>query len=528
MRFALFALFMVATHLWADRYPRQDSIDVLHYRFEVKLSDSSDSISGEAQVEMRFLKAGVGEVLLDLSSLKAGKGMVVDSVVAAGAQLSYTHQKNLLAIRLPRAPAAQESRSFRVKYHGVPAAGLRIGPNQHGERTFFSHNWPDLARQWLPLVDHPYDKATSEFLIEAPVKYQVAANGLLLEETDLGNGNRLTHWKQSVPIASWLNAIAVASFSVKYFGTSHGITMSDWVFPQDREKGIATFEQPTRDAFEFFSNFIGPYPYEKLANVQSAGLSGGTEHASVIFYGEKSVTKEAATGLVTHEIAHQWFGDSITEKDWDDVWLSEGFATYFTLLCLEHISGRDAFLAGLEKSRNTITEYEKKVPGLPIIHDNLDDMKRVLNPLVYQKGGWVLHMLRTRMGLAKFREAIRDYYQNYRDRSASTAEFRAVIERHAGEDLGWFFEQWLKRPGVPEIDIEWSYDATTKQVVVLAKQTQSGAPYRLTIDLDLSGTLFLVDLSERSRTIRLPLDETAVLRLKPNQNTLGTFRLIKR
>jgi aminopeptidase N len=528
MRFALLALFVVASSLWADRYPRQDSIDVLHYRFQVKLSDASDSIAGEAQVELRFLKAGVQEVGLDLTSLVEGKGMVVDSVLASGAALSYTHQNHRLTIRLPQAAAAQETRSFRVKYHGVAAAGLRIGPNQHGERTFFSHNWPDLARQWLPLVDHPYDKATSEFFIEAPVHYQVVANGLLLEETDLGNGNRLTHWKQSVPIASWLNAIAVGRFSVKYFGSSHGIVFSDWVFPQDREKGIATFEQPTRDAFEFFTNFIGPYPYEKLANVQSAGLSGGTEHASVIFYGEKSVTNAAATGLVTHEIAHQWFGDSITEKDWDDVWLSEGFATYFTLLCLEHVSGRDAFLAGLEKSRNTITEYEKKVPGLPIIHDNLDDMKRVLNPLVYQKGGWVLHMLRARMGLAKFRAAIRDYYQNYRDRSASTAEFRAVIERHAGEDLGWFFEQWLKRPGVPEIEMEWSYDASAKQAILLAKQTQSGAPYRLRVELDANGTLVPVELTERTRTLRLPLEATAVLRLKPNQNTLGTFRLTKR
>ena len=179
----------------------------------------------------------------------------------------------------------------------------------------------------------------------------------------------------------------------------------------------------------FFSEHIGPYSYEKLANVAAAGINGGTEHASAIFYGEKGVTPAPATGLVVHETAHQWFGDSITEKDWDDVWLSEGFATYFTLLYTEHYEGRDAFVAGLKASRARVLALQKSLPGVAVLHDNLSDMSQVLNQLIYQKGGWTLHMLRGVIGTDTFWAGIREYYRRYRNASASTADFRRVMEQ---------------------------------------------------------------------------------------------------
>ena len=260
-------------------------------------------------------------------------------------------------------------RTITIRYHGIPAGGLRIGTNKYHERTFFSENWPNLAHQWLPIIDHPYDKATSEFIITAPSKYLVVANGLLLEETDLGDGRRLTHWKESVPIASWLNAIAAAPFASRYFAFAAGVPLETWVYHQDRDNGSATFERATRDAIEFYNDHIGPYPYEKLADVEAAGLHGGTEHASAIFYGEASVTNQPATNLVAHEVAHQWFGDSVTEKDWDDLWLSEGFATYFALLCTEHYEGQDAFVAALKHAREVVFSAQERLPDIAVIHE---------------------------------------------------------------------------------------------------------------------------------------------------------------
>ena len=154
------------------------------------------------------------------------------------------------------------------------------------------------------------------------------ANGLLIEELDLPNNLRRTHWKQSVPIASWLYTIAVARFSSHLAGTVDGIPIQTWVFPQDREAGLKLFEDQSRRAMQFFIANIGPYPYEKLANVQATGFTGGTEYASAIFYGEKGSTPAAGRrprdrASMVRRLGHR--------SDWDDVWLSEGFATYFTL-----------------------------------------------------------------------------------------------------------------------------------------------------------------------------------------------------
>ena len=306
-------------------------MDAQHYVFRVTLSDDTDEIVGEATAEMLFLRDGEAEFALDLAA-----GMNVSAVTPSA---RFTHDADRLIIRLRTPAKAGERQHFTIRYRGVPKSGLRIGANRYGERTFFSLNWPNLVRQWLPIIDHPYDKATSEFLVTAPSKYTVVANGLLQEVIDLGDDRRITHWKQAVPIASWLNAIGVAQFASRHFGSVKAIPLETWVYHQDLQAGIATFETPTRLAMEFFIDRIGPYPYEKLADVEAAGLGGGTEHASAIFFGERSVTDKPATNLVAHEIAHQWFGNSVTEKDWDDVWLSEGFATYFTLLATEHNEG---------------------------------------------------------------------------------------------------------------------------------------------------------------------------------------------
>jgi aminopeptidase N len=486
----------------ADTYPRQHGVDVLHYAFQITLSDRSDEIVGEAAIDVRFLDSKLKDWSLDLASVESGKGMRVASVTSAGSRVAFEHEDNRLCIPVTPAPQAGERRSFTVTYRGVPASGLRIGANKHGDRTFFSLNWPNLARQWLPMIDHPYDKATSEFRVIAPARYQVVANGLLEEERDLGDGRRLTHWKESRPIASWLNAIGVAQFATHHAGEVRSVPIQTWVFPQERDAGILSFEGPSRRTLEFYSEHIGPYPYEKLANVEAVGLKGGTEHASAIFNGENTIHDREALELVAHEVAHQWFGDAVTERDWDDVWLSEGFATYCTLLFVEHDQGRDAFVSGLKRNRERVFTFEKQHPGVVVIHDNLDDMNRVLNPLVYQKAGWMLHMLRRRIGTDTFWTGLRTYYGLYRDANASTDDFRRVMEEVSDQDLSWFFRQWLNRAGFPKLEGGWQYNPQTRQIEVELTQTQAGDPYRLTIELGLT-----LEGSEQRRIERIELDQ---------------------
>ncbi|MGW8268677.1 MAG: M1 family metallopeptidase, partial [Longimicrobiales bacterium] len=491
---------------------------------------------GEADVSIRFVQAGVRELALDLTSVSrgaGGNGMTVSEVLSDAGSVQWVHEADRLRLTLAEAPETGELRRFTVRYGGVPADGLKIGPNGYGERTFFSVNWPDKARQWLPMIDHPYDKATSEFLVTAPVHYQVVANGLLLEETDLGDGQRLTHWKQSVPIPSWLNALGVARFSSRHFGTVNGIPLQTWVFHQDREAGVTTFDGPTRDAMAFFIERIGPYPYEKLANVEAAGMGGGMEHASAIFYGARSVTMEPATGLVTHEIAHQWFGDSVTESDWDDVWLSEGFATYLTLLAKEHYEGRDAFVAGLKAARERVWSGEERNPRETVVHDNLTNMENVLSDLQYQKGAWILHMLRWEIGTDQFSAGLREYYRRYRDSTASTADLVRVMEEISGQELDWFFDQWLHRTPSPTLEGSWRYDAGSGQIEIELAQTQPGAPYRLGLEVGVfepgmdNARVEVIRMTGTRQAFRLPVaGEPRAVVLDPNTWALveATFR----
>ena len=513
----------------ADTYPRQPGVDARHYVFRLTLLTSdANEIQGEATATFRLLASGVREIALDLATPRAdGKGMTVTGVTSNAAVVPFSHRENRLRLALPAGLAAGRDVTVTIAYHGIPADGLRLINNIHGERTAFSENWYNRARQWLPMIDHVADKATGEFIITTRADYQVIANGTLVEQVDLDGGERRTHWRQDVPISSWLYAVGIARFAVRHGGLVRGVPLEYWVFPQDGEKGFALFEKDARRSFEFYADSVGPFAYQKLAHVEAAGMGGGTEHASSIFYGEKGIT--AGAGPVVHETAHQWFGDAVTEHDWNDIWLSEGFATYFTLLYSEHAEGRDAFAEGLRQSRVRVLELEKRLPNTPVVHVNLDDaVREPTNQLVYQKGAWTLHMLREQVGTETFWRGIRDYYRRYVNATASTDDFRQVMEQTSGQDLTWFFRQWLNRPGVPVLDGTWRYDRATREVVVTVRQTQASDPYRLSLGVGLvpsAGAVPIVRpmaLSGREAIMRWPAaTEPAAVVLDPAVSTLA-------
>ena len=510
-------ILLAAAGARADTYPRQPDVDVVHYAFAISLSDATDEIQGEAVVDLRFTRDGATGFELDLAnatSERQGKGMKVAAVTAGATPLRFEHAGDRLRVALAQPSRAGERASFTVRYHGTPATGLLIAKNKHGDRTFFSDDWPNKARQWLPTIDHPYDKATSEFRVTAPAHYQVVSNGLRVEETDLPGDLRLTRWKQSVPIATWLYVLGVSPFAVQRLGEHHGRPVETWVFPQDRDAGFFDFAEPTLSVLEFFSEKVGPYAYEKLANVQANGVRGGMESATAIFYGDDSVTGKRSPrwrNVVIHEIAHQWFGNAVTEADWDDVWLSEGFATYFTLLFTEHAYGRDAFLEGLSASRDAVRAFDLKQPGYRIIHDNLSDMSQVTTRQTYDKGGFTLHMLRGLLGDEAFWRGIREYYRRYQNANATSDDFRHVMEEVSGRDLAWFFDQWLRRAGSPTLEGTWRHDAAAGSLVVELNQSQAGVPFRLPIDLAIlvegraEPEITRLEMTEKAQTFRLPV-----------------------
>jgi aminopeptidase N len=479
-------------HGFADDYPRNYSIDIIHYAFELKLVDNTDEISGKATISVLFKANDVSQVRLDLvnkAEQRSGKGMEVESVRLDQTNLEFKHQNDAIFIQLGKAAEKNKIYKFVIQYKGIPAGGLKIGPTKYGNRSFFCENWPNNARHWLPTVDHPYDKATSEFIVTAPVKYKVVSNGLLQEESQIDKDFKLTHWKQSVPVSCWLFVLGVAEFAVQYVDQFDGKSIQTWVYPQDREAGFYDFASPTKQVLQFYTDYVGPFVYEKLANIQSPSVSGGMETSSAIFYGEKLVNGKADTRLrniVIHEIAHQWFGNAVTETTWDDAWLSEGFATFFTLLFREYAYGHEEYIEGLSKSRANVLNYCKKDSTYSIIDDRSAEEGEVTNVLTYQKGAWVLHMLRERMGHDHFRKGIQAYYAKYMNANATTADFIAEMENVSGQHLKTFFYQWLNRPDVLKVSGDWLYDAKTKQVVVNLRQAgSSGLLFEVPIEIQV-------------------------------------------
>ena len=497
----------------ADDYPRNPGADVLHYAFRLELSDATDEILGQATVSVRFLADGAQPPALDLigatqDSTDGASGMKVTAVLEDGSPVRFDHLANRIRIQAGVSPKAGENRTYTVVYQGIAEDGLVVADNKHGDRTFSADNWPDKTRFWLPTLDHPYDKATCEFLITAPDHYQVVANGLKIEETNLPAGLRLTHWKQSVPISTWLMVISVGRYAVEYIDDYQGISVQTWVFPQDREAGFFDFAR-ARAPLEFFSTHIGPYAYEKLANVQVTAPVGATEAATNVFYNQDFVKGDRSREwVVAHEVAHHWWGNSVTEDDWDHVWLSEGFATYFTLLFAEYSEGRDRFVEGLESARERVFAFDADDPAYRIVHQDLADMSKVTSSQTYQKGAWVLHMLRGIMGDEPFWDGIREYYRRYRDSNCSTDDFRAVMEEFHGQSLSWFFDQWLYRGGKLELAGTWSYDEASQKLSVELDQVQEGDLFRMPVQIGIS-------VEEEPRRI-----ETVLIEAVRNQYTL--------
>ena len=450
----------------------QSNVDVLHYKFNIGLNDVNDTIYGVAEIHVRFLNPA-SEVIFDLTEAgEKGKGMKVGKVQGSNIRGSI-HKEDKLRLFLSKETKPNDTATFLISYSGIPLDGLIISKTKYGHRSFFADNWPNRGHNWIPCHDDPADKATTEFVVTAPEHYQVVANGVQIEETSLGNGFRLTHWKEDTPIPPKVMVIGVADFAVSLAGVVNGnIPVYSWVYPENKDIGFYDYEI-AKDILPFFINNVGPYGYKKLANVQSKTRFGGLENANTIFYYEGSVSgTRRSEGTIAHEIAHQWFGNMATEKSFGHLWLSEGFATYFTILYFENKYGKDTATKMLLEDRGQIIKFSKESNRSIVDTDETDYMK-LLNANSYQKGGWVLHMLRKELGDSTFWRSVRKYYTTYAGGVADTRDLQKIFEHVSGKDLKTFFDQWLYTAGQPDLDINWKYDGDSKIIHLEVKQLQA-------------------------------------------------------
>ena len=445
-------------------------IDVKGYWFMVTLPDSGRTIRGETVVHFERRVPGDSVLALDLV------GMTVDSVMVlfgepGGLRRSFTYDGRMLRIPLPAGPPGLD---VRVKYHGTPQDGLIIGPNARGRRVAFADNWPERARFWLPTVDRPSDKAMTRFWIGAPAGWRVIANGGLNRAGEDGR-----EWDESHPIPTYTMVIGAGEFTVsKHRPVINGrdtIPIEVWTYPEDSAFADSVPFRRATEIVEVMQRLIAPFPYEKLAHVQSSTKFGGMENSSAIFYAEKPyVERKMGEGVVRHETAHQWFGDAVTLRDWPHLWLSEGFATYFDGVIGAALDGDTVLVNSMR--RNAEDYFQSDVTDRPIVDSAwAADPIKLLNANSYPKGAWVLNMLRGRIGDGPFFTGLRTYYRTYRDSTATSEDFQRVMEGASGMKLTWFFRQWLYQPGYPQLDVTWQYDVGARRAVVGITQSQKAA-----------------------------------------------------
>jgi aminopeptidase N len=504
------------------------SIDVIHYNFQLRLNDDNNIITGTAEIDLICRKPG-NQLTLDLMSKNAdGKGMVVGSVEINNTKSTFIHRDNVLALANQEAFNKDSLCHLRITYSGIPSDGLIISTNKYGHRTFFADNWPNRAHNWIPCNDHPSDKASVEFIVTAPQHYQVISNGILVERSNTETGMMLSHWKETNVIPTKVMVIGLADFAVGFAGSLDCIPVSSWVFPEEKINGFYDYSQAI-DILPFFVQKIAPYPFSKLANVQSKTIFGGMENAGCIFYFENSINgKRKEEGLLVHEIAHQWFGNSATEINWSHLWLSEGFATYLTDLYFEKKYGKDSLQAILKDQRGKVISYYEKQPDRPVVDSLETNYMNLLNANSYQKGGWVLHMLRRKLGDDLFWKSVSTYYRTFAGKNAGTPDFKKICEEISGINLNLFFDQWLYHPGHPQLTIQWK-NISSGSVEVTIRQLQK-KPFEFPLDILFSdGKTNLIRNVSVSQTeskfeIKMPFSVESIS-LDPSTNLLAEWKI---
>jgi aminopeptidase N len=532
MRFPLLVAAILAA---APLGAQQAAFHVTHYDLTLDLPDTGKVIEGRAELNV-VRKAKADTLLLDLLDLS------VRHVQLQGKSAEFTQDPE--HVRILVGGAREDTLRVTVDYSGAVKDGLIVGTDSAGRWMAFGDNWPNRARHWIPSIDHPHDKATVTWTVRAPANLTVVANGTLVETRAIAPESgalprTLTRWRESHPIPVYLMTIAAAPLArfdlpdaACGFARDGGcVKQMVYTAPEQRSSMPANFRYAP-DIMDFFTHLVAPFPYEKLAHLQSSTRFGGMENASAIFYADRGFRKGGTpAGTIAHETAHQWFGDAVTEREWSNLWLSEGFATYFEELWTRHAFGDSAFHREMAGTRTQILR-DPVVAARPVIDSEQTDLMKLLDANSYQKGGWTLHMLRGLVGDSAFFRGIRDYYAAHVDRNALSDDLMAAMERSSGMKLRWFFDQWLRRPGFASLTTSWHFDAASRRVVLDVEQGSRFAPYRLTLSADVTDAAGIVHrvridiAAEHLVHVTLPLELSAAPRaivFDPDVELLAEF-----
>ena len=450
----------------ANRTLASDNFDVKYYRCEWEVDPAAYYITGKVTVYFVTSTAATS-ISFDLMN-----SLVTDSVKQRNTLLTKLQSNNVLTVNFPVAVNAGVLDSVSIYYKGPPANtgfGSFVQTTHAGVPVIWTLSEPYGSRDWWPCKNGLDDKADSiDILVTCPVAYKAAANGLLQSETLIAGGTKkLTWWKHRYPIASYLVCFAVTNFSVFNNSVQLGavnMPMQTYCYPES----LASFQSGTQnvlDALQLYHNNYGDYPFikEKYGHVQF-GWGGGMEHQTSTFI------VNIGEGLIAHELAHQWFGDKITCASWEDIWLNEGFATYLASFYMENKYPANT----IANRKNVINNITSQLGGSVWVNDTTSVGRIFDGRLSYNKGSYLLYMLRWKLGDAAFFNGLRQYQKDTKViyGFAKTADLQRNLEQASGQNLAEFFKDWFKGQGYPTYRVEWTQIGSSN-VKITMKQTTS-------------------------------------------------------
>jgi len=472
------AVFVTAQQIdWSKKAlqsERSRTYDALHYRIAIRLDLDQKSFEGDTTISLTSLRDGLETCVLDAEEFKVTK--VVSDY---GDPLQFEQTDKELKVRMPRPLKLGETRSFTCTYQGKdPKIGLRfMAESANNPKLVFSDSFPDHVHHWFPCYDYPNDKVTNEIIATVKSHLKVAANGLLVSVSEDAQAGTVTyHWSQELPHSTYLIFLAAAPYVVVQ-DSYKALPVNYWVYPQDEKKAIPTYGK-TPKMIEFFDRIFGyEYPWQKYDQV-SVPSGGGAESTSAtamthsIMVDEKNEKDFSAIGIVSHELAHQWWGDLITLRSWAHTWMNESFGTYSDYLYHRYERGDDEGAVNLQDKLNSYLREAKTRYIRPIVTDRYDAPGEMFDRHTYPKGALVLHMLRNLVGDESFYKILSHFLHRYAFDSVDTNDFIRSVKTVTGQNLDWFFDQWLYKPGHPVFNVRSEWDDARKVAIVKVAQVQ--------------------------------------------------------
>jgi len=449
--------------------------DVQHIRIDVTIDLMGKTVTGEVTHVLSPLSVALRTVVFDAAD------MDVKSVSLGSKTLQYDQLDDKLWIELDRAYGLTDTLTLKIDYSASPKKGLYFiqpdsaYPNKHFQAWTQGEDMDN--HYWVPLYDYPNDKTTFECLITVSKPFVAISNGELLHERDNGD-TRTFHWRENFPMSTYLISFAAGEYKM-ITANYRALPIRYWVYPEHTpEDALRSFGR-TPDILAFFNRITGfTYPYEKYDQVILEDfMYGGMENVTLTHQSDRTMhttraqPDHSSVGLVAHELAHQWYGDLLTTRNWANAWLNEGFATFLTYVWFEYDKGTDEAEYVRFQQMQGVNRADRS-RRRPVVQFYYDDSMELFDANIYAKGSVLLNMLRQTLGDDLFWKAIKYYTKSNAFRNVETQDLKKAIEETTGQNLYWFFDEWVYNGGLPEFSVESKYNRRTKTVTLTVTQTQ--------------------------------------------------------